>query len=314
MGIRQREFAGTEFVQFYGVVEDRNDPLHVGRVRVRCYGWHTSNKTELPTSSLPWAQVMTSVNNAAMSGIGISATGLVEGTTVVGFFMDGRNAQRPLILGSMPGISSAASGQNDQGFSDPNGTYPLETGYPDTPKLAYDRSTDDPITEAKSTVETVPTVDGEWTQPDQRGGAESRYPYNHVWQFEGGHAFEVDNTPGAERIHVYHKMGTFVEIQPDGTRVTKIVGDDYEIVVAGKNVTIKGPRHIPIAATASKLITGNYDLKVEGVHTIHNDVIIKGKSIAEDDHLSGAEQISGKGHTHTDTAGLGAGITTVPNP
>jgi FolB domain-containing protein len=31
------------FVWFYGVVEDRHDPLYLGRVRVRCIGWHTDN-------------------------------------------------------------------------------------------------------------------------------------------------------------------------------------------------------------------------------------------------------------------------------
>ena len=32
------------FVWFYGVVEDRHDPLYLGRVRVRCIGWHTDDK------------------------------------------------------------------------------------------------------------------------------------------------------------------------------------------------------------------------------------------------------------------------------
>ena len=43
------------FLWFSGVVEDRNDPNKVGRVRVRALGHHTSNKTILPTADLPWA-------------------------------------------------------------------------------------------------------------------------------------------------------------------------------------------------------------------------------------------------------------------
>ena len=55
------EYMGKDgFHWFIGVVEDRNDPLKIGRVRVRAIGYHTSNKTELPTSDLPWASVMTS--------------------------------------------------------------------------------------------------------------------------------------------------------------------------------------------------------------------------------------------------------------
>jgi hypothetical protein len=193
--------------------------------------------------------------------------------------------------------------------------YPLETGYPDTPKLAYDRNSEDPITTAKDTVETVSTVTGTWTQPEQRGG-ESLYPYNHVWQTESGHAFEVDDTPDAERIHVYHKKGSFFEIQPDGTRITKIVGDDYEIVVGGKNVSITGDCNVTINGAATLLVAGDCDMKVEGTHTIHNtvniigDLNISGTSTAEVDHISNG--VSGHDHTHMDSAGLGVGETTPP--
>ena len=31
-------------ITFYGIVEDRNDPLMVGRVRVRIHGIHSENK------------------------------------------------------------------------------------------------------------------------------------------------------------------------------------------------------------------------------------------------------------------------------
>ena len=34
---------GDKFNWWFGVVEDRNDPLKLGRVRVRCYGWHTDD-------------------------------------------------------------------------------------------------------------------------------------------------------------------------------------------------------------------------------------------------------------------------------
>lgn len=317
MSGRQEEFVGLyDYVWFYGVVEDRNDPLHIGRVKVRCYGWHTEDKGQIPTEALPWAQVMTPIHNAAMSGIGFSATGLLEGTLVIGFFMDGRNAQQPLIMGSVAGIPTENSGENDGGFHDPNGKYPLETGYPDTPKLAYNRHDKDPITTTKNDnrITKIPTAtDDSWDEPEQRGGVESKYPYNHTWQTESGHAFEVDDTEGAERIHQYHTAGTFFEIQPDGSRITKIVGNDYEISVKDKDVYVKGACNITTDGNATLYVKGNYDVKVDGIMTIHNDVLIKGLSTAEDDHISGSNKISGKGHTHTDTPGLGAGVTTPPN-
>ena len=44
-----------KFIWFQGVVEDRFDPLKLGRVRVRILGLHTDNKKLIPTEDLPWA-------------------------------------------------------------------------------------------------------------------------------------------------------------------------------------------------------------------------------------------------------------------
>ena len=100
-----RDFMGTEgFVWFYGVVEDRKDPLFLGRVKVRCIGFHTDDKLLIPTEDLPWADVIQSITSAAISGIGSTPTGLVEGTHVFGFFRDGREGQEPVILGTSGGI------------------------------------------------------------------------------------------------------------------------------------------------------------------------------------------------------------------
>ena len=46
----QSYFMGLDgFVWFVGVVEDRNDPDQLGRVRVRCLGFHTEDLGKLPT-------------------------------------------------------------------------------------------------------------------------------------------------------------------------------------------------------------------------------------------------------------------------
>ena len=53
------QFAGLNgFVWWVGVVEDRQDPLKLGRCRVRIFGWHSENVTEVPTELLPWSQAM----------------------------------------------------------------------------------------------------------------------------------------------------------------------------------------------------------------------------------------------------------------
>ncbi len=94
------------FVWWQGVVEDIYDPLKLGRVRVRVLGWHTDDKTQIPTDGLPWAHVIMPVTSASVSGKGWSPTGLLQGTWVVGFFRDGMNSQEPIVFGTIGGINT----------------------------------------------------------------------------------------------------------------------------------------------------------------------------------------------------------------
>jgi len=131
-----QEFAGLDgFLWFYGVVEDREDPYQIGRVKVRCFGHHTGNKIDLPTKDLPWAQVMLPVTSAGISGIGQTPLGLVEGSHVFGFFRDGEDRQEPVVMGSMPGYPAELA-DTEKGFYDPNGEYPRYINSPDTNQLA----------------------------------------------------------------------------------------------------------------------------------------------------------------------------------
>jgi len=90
-----------------GIVENRNDPLKLGRCQVRVIGLHTHDKTQLKTEELPWAYPMQSITSAAMSGIGQAPVGVVEGTVVLIVFMDDPDNQQPIIIGSLGGIPQA---------------------------------------------------------------------------------------------------------------------------------------------------------------------------------------------------------------
>ena len=57
----------TGLRHFVGVVEDRNDPEKIGRVKVRIYSIHTEDKTAIPTEELPWAMVLNGTNSASSS-------------------------------------------------------------------------------------------------------------------------------------------------------------------------------------------------------------------------------------------------------
>jgi hypothetical protein len=115
-------------ITFYGIVEDRNDPLMVGRVRVRIHGIHSENKQYIATPDLPWAQVLLPTTSAGLSGIG-TQHGLVEGSTVFGFFRDGETKQDPVITHVSAGIPQKGYKETtkdellnrniEKGFNDP---------------------------------------------------------------------------------------------------------------------------------------------------------------------------------------------------
>ncbi len=101
------KFMGTQgYIWFIGEVEDNIDPQTLGRVRVRCFGFHTTNKEDLKTEHLPWATVVQPTTSGAFQGAGTSATGLLIGTRVIGFFADGVAAQYPIVTGSLGGINN----------------------------------------------------------------------------------------------------------------------------------------------------------------------------------------------------------------
>jgi 3D (Asp-Asp-Asp) domain-containing protein len=126
-------FMGLDgFVWFTGVVEDRNDPDALGRVRVRCLGFHTEDLNDIPTVDLPWATVMHPTTDPSMQGLGNSPSFLVEGSWVVGFFSDAREKQQPIVIGSLPGIPEDAPDYT-KGFNDPRSPYTDQLDYAGTP-------------------------------------------------------------------------------------------------------------------------------------------------------------------------------------
>ena len=134
--IDEVEYIGyKKFVWFVGVVEDINDPVKVSRVRVRMLSLHTEDKALLPTENLPWATVMMPTTSASISGIGFSPSALVRGSWVVGFFLDGEEANQPLVIGSWHGIPETNADPNE-GFNDPTGEYPSYVNKPDVHKNA----------------------------------------------------------------------------------------------------------------------------------------------------------------------------------
>jgi hypothetical protein len=333
-------FVGKDgFIWWKGVVEDRKDPIFLGRVRVRIFGWHTEDKTELPTEDLPWAMPSLPIDN------GKNPVGLKEGDWVWGFFLDNNYAQKPIVVGYIPGIDEDKADPN-VGFCDPTpddvlnskavprppemipvekstdtnrkdeidlvggkfgnpdklpgkntafgeltseyqysnyrldlnkdgiynkddvneilnknknqffsgnvgvipeypiSRYPLENrlNEPSTSRLSRNEKIEDTIIKTKNDnldsgqsagydggglQDTTIQAKG-FSEPESSYNA--IYPYNHVYESESGHVIEVDDSPGAERLHWYHRSGTFKEIHPDGTQVNKVKKSEYNFI------------------------------------------------------------------------------------
>jgi methyl-accepting chemotaxis protein len=94
-------FSGLNwFTWFVGVVVDIDDPLKLGRMKVRCFGFHSLDPTVMPKDHLPWAEPILPVNQRQ------SSLDVNHGDWVVGFFMDGRYAQKPVIYGVFNGLKN----------------------------------------------------------------------------------------------------------------------------------------------------------------------------------------------------------------
>ena len=132
---------------YFGVVEDRKDPMMLGRCRVRILGVHNPNTNDLPTKDLPWAYPVTPITTAGVSGIGHSPTGPVEGTWVVIMFRDDAK-QQPLMIGSIGGMPLSAPSDSSSGGGASSGSAP-GTGASGAPSTEADVFADvKPSTEA----------------------------------------------------------------------------------------------------------------------------------------------------------------------
>lgn len=254
-------FSFGNFVWFEGVVESILDPLMVGRVRVRVIGYHIDDKGEIPTDALPWASVVQPTTSSANSGIGHSPTGIVNGTTVFGFFRDGEDAQDPVVIGVIPGIPQEAA-NSGIGFNDPDGEYPRGDyiGRSDVNTLATGDA--GPSVDVRLETDTGDYDVGSFTTPPTPYAAE--YPFNKSFETTSGHVQEFDDTPGAERIATFHKSGSFEEIHPDGTIVRKIVADQFTVVVTDNNVLVKGSCNVSIEGDSNIKVGGDSNIKVVG--------------------------------------------------
>lgn len=171
-----------------------------------------------------------------------------------------------------PDSSSSAtqSSASVLGFADPNRKYPLYFNEPDTNRLARHEEINKTIVYKKEAAQLrgVEVADGSsWDQSPIPYNA--AYPFNHVMQTESGHVLEFDDTPHSERIHLYHKSGTFTEIDANGTQVNRIIGDGYEILERNGYVQVSGSLNVTVDGAHNVLVKNAMTVNVNGTATIN---------------------------------------------
>jgi hypothetical protein len=225
-------------VWWQGRVENINDPERSGKVQVQIYNFY-----ELPPrggtekEDLPWCIPILPTTSPSLNGVGDTPQ-FVEGTRVLGFFVDGMNAgliNKPYIIGTMP-ISPEDENKNSISF------------------LARGRDT---VEEQKVS----PVVN------DATYRAE--YPYNRVIQSRKGHIIELDDTDGGERIRIRHGTNNaYIEIAPSGT-VTVSTSNNV-IVASGGSADIHARGEALIKADGNIRINSDKNIEM----TSQGDIVM----------------------------------------
>ena len=183
------------------------------------------------------------------------------------------------------GLNTKSSIAVTMGFKDPKGKYPLYLNEPDTNKLARHEDIKKTIVRKKELAREKGVISAFNVSWDQSPiPYNSVYPLNHVFMSESGHVMEFDDTPNSERVHIYHKTGTYTEIDSNGTEVKRIVGDKYEILernghlyVKGSvdvtidgnhNVKINNAMNVEVVGNVKMNVTGNMDVDVAGTYNL----------------------------------------------
>jgi hypothetical protein len=249
------DFYGDQTRWFMGEVIDINDPLQLARIKVRIYGLHSS---AIVDDDIPWAQTVTPITEGGTAHLG-NPLGIQVGALVCGLFLDGSNSQLPLVLGSIPKYEDLDE-ENDR----------------------LDKSVSK-LARGTNTIEKTPdTVIDEPQSPYN-----AKYPLNYAHRTARGHVIEIDdsydsdgdgNIINHERIHIYHRSGTFIEMHPNGDIVThhkngwrSVTGNDNLHVTGDVNVIINGNADVTIDKDAFLTIGGDYNVNIGGECNITSD-------------------------------------------
>lgn len=270
---------------FMGVIEHNVDPRKEGRVKVRAFGIH-GTVADIPTDELPWAIVVKGDYDPNGSpNFGMPAVN----SWVFGMFLDGRGAQQPMVLGLIPTQTTQPVNPIEDGYGRiperngellARGSAPEDMGQPQNNRLSRGENVDETyVTDLESNriedVQFAGDPEKVWSEPNS--GYDAEYPFNRVFK-SGNHTIELDDTPNSERIMIWHKEGSYIQIDSRGTVTNKSTSDQYDVIdknshviIGGagsgfSTVTINGNSYVKVNGNKIEEITGDLQTLVHGNH------------------------------------------------
>lgn len=251
---------------FIGIVEDNVDPTNEGRVRVRCFGIHPpADSNEVEKQDLPWAVPINGSYGASSQIPKIS-------DWVFGFFIDGRDAQHPMLLGMIPGQNMqlfAGSGSSDP-YTAPSAEAAEEYGKP----TLHPAQGGEDIETTQLVVQNSSGGDG----PGVPIGSEPQK--NVVWKSRYGDSYmQIDGGDNNEFMLLSHESGSHILIDSNGNIKIKSFSDmfmssegtSYDKSSGSRSVEIEGEYKIKsrnatieVSGDLNHIVKGNYNLNVGG--------------------------------------------------
>jgi muramidase (phage lysozyme) len=269
---------------FVGVVENRNDPRKEGRVQVRAFGVHGTNK-QVTTERLPWAICIAGNYDPNYPIPPLNSW-------VFGFFLDGRDAQQPMILGLIPTQMTGLIDPEANGWGviptqnvdlDSQGSRATDYGQPQNSRKARGEE----IQNTGVLLQEVNRIEADFSSAVEGLSVQepppaynTQYPYNRVIETAAGHSIELDDSPGGKRITIFHNTGSFIEIDNGGVMNVKATGDlflssmkNIIIVAEGRQMikvkgdavfSVDGSMIQEVSGDMQQIVRGNYQLSVGG--------------------------------------------------
>ena len=251
---------------FVGVVEDNVDPRFEGRIKVRAFGFH-GLRDEVKTTELPWAI-------CAKGDYDANGPLPPLNSFVYGMFLDGRDAQHPLVLGLIPSQFAEKFDPVGQGWGViptkhgkelAKGNTPKDFGMAAQSRLARGENLKETyiLEQEMNRVEDIKIANSDDVWDETAPAYKASYPFNRVIE-TSKHVIEIDDTPNAERIMIWHGKGSYIQIDAGGTTTHKSVSDKYDVNEGSQHVYVGGASHVHINNDATLYINGNMDTQVTG--------------------------------------------------